>query len=220
MNQSNTAGRVMRMVGCAAMLAASAVRAQTVDQSSTGSGILFSQIALWTGQSFTTPATELIGGGFYLFGTGGTAGQTIDGTLTVSLYAGPRTDGFTPLASSSVAFTVQSGAFTWVDAFWAPVGVSAFPGPLYLYAEGTASPPQTTAYTMASTGGYASGLVTSQTGANFAEQDAAFRTWKPTPILPPSPDPDPSTTVPEPGTYALVSLGVALLYGVRRRRMV
>lgn len=193
---------------------ASPVAAQTVvDQQQPVAVGGFGYLSAWSGQTFQAGASNVAGAGFVLRNYG-----QATGTASIELWTGvPGIGDSQQLASATGTFDTGAapGDDAWFDLFWAPVSVTV--GQTYWIGVFGAGDNYGTATTWSDASSYAAGgawynySTSAASGySDFSSYDLAFRTH--TSIAP-------TSTVPEPSTWALLGTGLAgVLLQVRRRR--
>lgn len=153
----------------------------------------------WCGQSFQQTNSTISGAGIYLMGSEGA--RTDPATLTISIYDEYSGAGLSGLIASGS--TATAGNFVgFVDIFWAPAAVSAG-NQYYMVLSSTNN-----AFAAYSVSTYTNGDALFR-GGSINGYDLAFRTFA---------DDSAVAAVPEPGSLAMLALGLAGLAGARRKK--
>jgi hypothetical protein len=194
-------------VGLSAIFSSAAAAQVTIDQTSGGfTGMIFTSIDRWAGQSFQQTGSNVAGVGIYVYGS-------VPGTnLTVNLWnARPDQAGASKLASGVAISTLGGTDYSgWIDAFWSPVAVA--PGTtLFFTVLATGGPMYVNGHSGYSAGTGVYNNSTNEVAAyTTSTMDMSFRTYT---------ELQPSSVVPEPVTLILLSTGLMGLATVRRRRL-
>jgi hypothetical protein len=186
---------------CMAALQLSAVAAPIIDQENPTAvaGFCFTNDAFNCGQSFRQGHTNISGAGFHVdphYGDGS------NGTVTLSIFSAYTSGGPTGLIASGSAANINMNS-GWVDVFFAPAALTA--GDQY-YLIIQASNPIVASFGPSS---YADGNTVyfdSQTA--YSSFDLTFRTYYENNVA----------NVPEPGSLAMLGLGIAGLAFARRKK--
>ena len=161
---------------------------------------------IWIAQSFTTSANNISGAGFLnQIGYNPFARTVVTGSIEFRLYTAPVYLGGTLLHTTVSSYSVPDGQ-AWIDAFWEPVSI--VPGQFTLYAHVTpgSGDINLVGTTPGPYAGGAGGSWTSESALRLDQRiDFAFRTY--------------TTTVPEPGTYALMAVELVGMALAKRRRV-
>lgn len=153
----------------------------------------------WCGQSFKQTNSTISGAGVYFMGSEG--GRTDPATLTISIYDGYSGSGLSGLVASGTT-AIDGNFFGFVDIFWTPAAVTA--NTQYYMVLSTSN----NAFASFSTSTYANGNALFR-GGDISNYDLTFRTFA---------DDGAVQAVPEPGTLAMLGLGLAGLLGARRKK--
>lgn len=153
----------------------------------------------WCGQSFQQTNSTISGAGIYFMGSEGA--RTDPATLTISIYDGYSGGGLSGLVASG-STAIDGNFFGFVDIFWTPAAVTA--NTQYYMVLSTSN----NAFASFSTSNYANGNALFR-GGDITNYDLTFRTFA---------DDGAVQAVPEPGTLAMLGLGLAGLLGARRKK--
>lgn len=143
--------------------------------------------------------SNISGAGIYFMGSEG--GRADPATLTISIYDTYSPGGLSGLVASG-STAMAGNYFGFVDIFWTPAAVTA--GTRYYMVLATSN----NAFAAFSADAYANGNALFR-GTSYAGYDLTFRTFA---------DDAAGQAVPEPGSLAMLGVGLAGLAGALRRK--